>query len=102
MSARPTNIILRLFNPANEVIINKSTMDKTEKRKALIPGVRIKNPIFASRQIDKAAPKADADEIPSVKGDAKGLSKIICIIEPASPRQAPAVIAINNSGRRIL
>ena len=66
-----------------------------------MPGLSQTIPRFNSRHMATAAPNADAADIPSVKGDASELSRIICIIAPASPRQLPAVIAIIISGSLI-
>ncbi len=49
----------------------------------------------------RAAPKPAAAEMPSVKGLARGLARIVCICAPASESEAPTVIAIRAIGMRI-
>lgn len=44
--------------------------------------------------IAKEAPKADALEMPKVKGDARGLRRIHCITTPATAKPAPAAKAL--------
>ena len=47
------------------------------------------------------APKPAAAEMPSVKGLASGLARMVCIWAPASDRQAPTVTAISATGMRM-
>ncbi|MNT61170.1 hypothetical protein D3C72_1987910 [compost metagenome] len=48
-----------------------------------------------STTIASAAPKAAAEDRPSVKGLASGLASTVCISAPASPSAKPTVTAIN-------
>lgn len=91
-----------LLIPDNEERRTSKKTEIKEHRNAVRPGLSQRIPRFNSRQIARAAPKSDAADIPSVKGEARELSRIVCMMAPASPRQAPAVIAINISGKRIL
>lgn len=50
---------------------------------------------------NRLAPNPAADEIPKVKGSAKGLFKIVCIIAPPSPKDKPTILAVSTSGKRI-
>ena len=100
-NARPIRMIFLLLIPDKEERKIRRNMEINEQEKAVIPGLNHKIPIFNSKNIDTAAPKADAADIPRVNGDASELSSITCIIAPAKPRHAPAVIAIKISGRRM-
>lgn len=90
-----------LLIPDNEEMSTSKNTESKEQIKAVTPGLSHRISRFNSMQIDTAAPKADAADIPNVKGEARELSRIICMIAPARPRQLPAVIAITISGRRI-
>ena len=50
---------------------------------------------------NRLAPNPAADEIPRVKGSARGLFKIVCIIAPPSPKDKPTIPAVTTSGKRI-
>jgi hypothetical protein len=52
--------------------------------------------------IATAAPRADAAEMPRVKGSARGLSKMVCICTPARDRAPPTRTARSAGGRRRL
>ena len=49
-----------------------------------------------------AAPRAEAAEIPRVKGSASGLSRIVCICTPARDSAPPTRTASSAGGRRRL
>ena len=51
--------------------------------------------------IASAAPKLAAAEMPSVKGLASGLARIVCICAPATESEAPTTIAITATGMRM-
>ena len=46
-----------------------------------------------------AAPKLAADEMPSVKGSASGLLRMVCICAPATPSIAPTSTAMTATGK---
>ena len=50
------------------------------------------------RIIENAAPKADPDATPRVRGDTSGLPRQPCMSTPAVPNAAPPIIAINTRG----
>ena len=50
--------------------------------------------------ITSAAPKLAADEMPSVKGSASGLLRMVCICAPATPSIAPTSTAMTATGKR--
>lgn len=58
----------------------------------------IENP----RRRKKDAPKPAAEDTPRVNGDASGLSRIVCIQAPASPKISPKIRAVVISGILIL
>lgn len=87
--------------PEIDVTEIKRIMERIENKNAEKPGCNQVIPFALPTIIETAAPKADEDEIPNVNGDAKELSRIICIIAPDNPKQKPTEIAIKISGRRI-
>lgn len=94
-------MIFLLLIPDREERKIRRNMEINEQAKAVIPGFNHKIPMFNSKHIDTAEPKAAAADIPRVNGDASELSSITCIMAPAKPRHAPAVIAIKISGKRM-
>ena len=52
--------------------------------------------------IARAAPSAEAADMPRVKGSASGLSKMVCICTPARDSAPPTSIASSAGGRRRL
>ncbi|MCY1380931.1 hypothetical protein D9M69_687930 [compost metagenome] len=51
--------------------------------------------------IASEAPKAAADDTPSVNGLARGLFRMVCISAPASPSAMPTRAAMRAEGRRM-
>lgn len=100
-TAIPTRIIFRFDIPEQLTRNNIKNTEPHENIKEKIPAFTKANLVFAPKIIARAAPKAELEEIPKVKGEASGLPKIICITAPDKPRQEPAVIAIRISGNLI-
>ena len=69
----------------NEPISEPITTDKA----ALKPPKTLEN-----KNVTKAAPRLEADEIPSTDGPAKGFAKTVCMISPLTAKAEPAQNAV--------
>ncbi|GCY22400.1 hypothetical protein ExPUPEC79_03706 [Escherichia coli] len=96
-SAIPNSTTPDVGTRVQRVRLSSSRADRSAKRKAFA-GI---NPLSGTpgipmpRTIASAAPKAAADETPSVNGLARELFRIVCISAPAKPSAIPTRSAIS-------
>src|SRR5690606_425252 len=95
-SAMPNSTSPELLIEPQRATASSNRAENTAKIKALLATIHAcgKPGIDKFKIIAKDAPKAAAEEMPSVNGLAKGLFRIVCISAPASPKASPTATAI--------
>ena len=102
-SAMPSRIVVSLVT---EGMRETSAMVREAVRPAVMAEIaRVAPPTTGSTRpvtIARDAPRAEAAEMPRVKGSASGLSRMVCICTPARDRAPPTSTASSAGGSRRL